>query len=62
MDMLRWALFFFIFALMAALFGFGGLAGTAAGIAQILFYIGLVLFLVTLLYGLFSSKRTGGTI
>lgn len=62
MDMLRWALFFFVFALVAALFGFGGLAGTAAGIAQILFYIGLVLFLVTLLYGLISGKRTGGTI
>jgi uncharacterized membrane protein YtjA (UPF0391 family) len=43
--MLRWALAFFIVALVAALLGFTGVALAAAGIAKILFYIFLVLFL-----------------
>ena len=50
--MLNWALTFFIFSLVAALFGFGGIAATTAGIAQILFYIFLVLFLLSLLTGI----------
>jgi len=50
--MLRWALAFFIVALIAAVFGFGGIALAAAGIAKILFFIFLVLFLVALVSGL----------
>lgn len=46
--MLRWALGFFIFALVAALLGFTGMAVAAAGIAKILFYLFLILFLITL--------------
>jgi uncharacterized membrane protein YtjA (UPF0391 family) len=46
--MLRWALGFFIVALFAALLGFTGIALAAAGIAKILFYLFLILFLVTL--------------
>ncbi len=51
-HMLRWALGFFIIAIVAAIFGFGGIAVAAAGIAKILFFIFLVLFLVALLSGL----------
>jgi len=47
--MLRWALGFFIVALIAALFGFAGIAVAAAGIAKILFFIFVILFLATLL-------------
>jgi uncharacterized membrane protein YtjA (UPF0391 family) len=47
-PMLRWALGFFIVALVAALLGFTGIALAAAGIAKILFYLFLILFLVTL--------------
>jgi uncharacterized membrane protein YtjA (UPF0391 family) len=47
-TMLRWAIAFFIVALVAALFGFAGIAVAAAGIAKILFYLFLILFLVTL--------------
>jgi len=47
-TMLRWALAFFIVALVAALLGFTGVALAAAGIAKILFFIFLILFLVTL--------------
>ena len=46
--MLRWALAFFIFALVAAVLGFTGMALAAAGIAKILFYLFLILFLATL--------------
>ena len=37
--MLRWSITFFLIALVAAVFGFGGIAGAAAGIAEILFYV-----------------------
>jgi len=47
--MLRWALGFFIIALVAALLGFTGISLAAAGIAKILFYLFLILFLVTLM-------------
>ena len=47
--MLRWALAFFVIALIAAGLGFTGVAVAAAGIAKILFYLFLILFLVTLM-------------
>jgi uncharacterized membrane protein YtjA (UPF0391 family) len=47
--MLSWALLFLVIALIAALFGFGGIAGGAATIAQVLFFIFLVLFVVSLI-------------
>lgn len=47
--MLNWALLFFVIALLAAVLGFTGVAVAAAGLAKILFYIFLVLFLVSLL-------------
>lgn len=46
--MLRWALIFLAVALVAALFGFGGVASTAAGIAQILFWVFAVFFVIAL--------------
>ncbi|MBP7064765.1 DUF1328 domain-containing protein [Ferrovibrio sp.] len=55
--MLYWAVVFFILALVAGLFGFGGLAATAGGIAQILFFIFLVLFLISLVYSLLTGRR-----
>ncbi|WP_146585601.1 DUF1328 domain-containing protein [Puniceibacterium confluentis] len=48
--MLYWALLFFVVAIIAAVFGFGGIATASAGIAQILFVIFLVLFVVALLF------------
>ncbi len=42
--MLYWALAFFVIALIAGLFGFGGIASASAGIAQILFFVFLALF------------------
>jgi uncharacterized membrane protein YtjA (UPF0391 family) len=50
--MLYWAAVFFVIALVAAVFGFGGLAAGAAEIAKILFFIFLVIFIVTAIFGL----------
>lgn len=44
--MLSWAVTFFIIALIAAVLGFSGIAGTAVNIAWILAVIGIVLALV----------------
>jgi len=50
--MLRWALGFFLFAIVAAIFGFGGIAIAAAGIAKLLFFLFVILFLLALVGGL----------
>lgn len=50
--MLYWAVMFFIIALVAALFGFGGIAAGAVGIAKILFFVFLIGFVITLIMGL----------
>lgn len=50
--MLRYAVIFFIIAIVAALFGFGGIAAGATEIAKILFFVFVVLFVVSLLAGL----------
>lgn len=49
--MLHYAIVFFVIAIIAAVFGFTGIAAGAAEIAKILFYIFLVVFVVTLLLG-----------
>lgn len=49
--MLSWTITFLVIALIAAVFGFGGIAVAAAGIAKILFFIFLILFLASLLGG-----------
>jgi uncharacterized membrane protein YtjA (UPF0391 family) len=54
--MLRYAIGFLVIALVAALFGFGGLALASTGIAQILFYLFLLSFMVTLVLGLVSGR------
>jgi uncharacterized membrane protein YtjA (UPF0391 family) len=50
--MLRYAVVFFIVALIAAAFGFLGIAAAAVGIARLLFYVFLILFLISLIGGL----------
>jgi len=59
LTMLRWAWAFLIVALIAAVFGFGGIASGAASIAKILFYLFLAVFVITLLLGLMTGRRTG---
>lgn len=49
--MFEWGIIFLIIAVAAAFFGFRSLAGTAATAAKIVFVVGLVLFIVSLLFG-----------
>jgi uncharacterized membrane protein YtjA (UPF0391 family) len=53
-NMLSWAITFLVIALIAAVLGFGGLAGTAVGIAKILFFVFIVLFIISF----FMGRRT----
>ena len=55
--MLYYAAVFFVIALVAALFGFGGIAAGASGIAQILFFVFLIGFAVSLALGLTRRGR-----
>jgi uncharacterized membrane protein YtjA (UPF0391 family) len=49
--MISWAVTFLIIAIIAAVFGFSGIAGTATNIAWILFVVGLVLAVVFAITG-----------
>jgi uncharacterized membrane protein YtjA (UPF0391 family) len=53
--MLNLAVTLLIIALIAAVLGFGGIAGTAVGLAKIVFFVALVLFLISLLFGGFGG-------
>ena len=55
--MLYYAAVFFLIALVAALFGFGGIAAGAVEVAKILFFVFLVLFVVSLITGLIRRGR-----
>jgi len=55
--MLRWAMGFLVLAIIAALLGFGGLASASAGIAKTLFFLFLVIFLVTLALGVAAGRK-----
>jgi uncharacterized membrane protein YtjA (UPF0391 family) len=50
-TMLSWAITFLIIAIIAAVLGFGGIAGTATGIAKILFVVLLVMFIASFFFG-----------
>ena len=48
-NMVRWIITFLVIALIAGLLGFGGIAGAATGIAQILFWVFLVLLAISVI-------------
>lgn len=54
--MLYWALVFFVVALVAGALGFGGIASASSGIAQILFFLFLILFAASLIMGLVRRR------
>lgn len=55
-NLLHYAIVFLVIALVAALFGFGGLAGTAMEGAKILFWIAIILFLISLVFGVVRRR------
>jgi uncharacterized membrane protein YtjA (UPF0391 family) len=54
--MLSWVVTFLIIALVAGLLGFGGIAGTSIEIAKVIFFIAVVLFLVSAVVGLARGR------
>jgi uncharacterized membrane protein YtjA (UPF0391 family) len=54
--MLRWAVIFFVLALIAALFGFGGIAAGAVDIARILFFAFLILAAISIVANLARGR------
>jgi len=55
--MLNYVVTFFILAVLAAFFGFGGLAGDFAQIAKFLAVLFVVLFVATLVYNIITGRR-----
>jgi uncharacterized membrane protein YtjA (UPF0391 family) len=56
--MLRYALIFFVVAIIAAVLGFGGIAGAASSIAVLLFWVFIVLFAVGLIMHLAGGRSS----
>lgn len=56
-NLLYYAIVFLVVAVVAALFGFGGVAGTAMEGARLLFWVAIVLFVVMLVMGLLRRGR-----
>ena len=54
--MFGWALTFLIVALIAAVLGFGGIATFAVDIAKIIFFVAIVLFVVSAVIGLVRGR------
>jgi uncharacterized membrane protein YtjA (UPF0391 family) len=57
LDMLGWVVTFLIIALIAGILGFGGIAGASIEIAKIIFFIAVVLFLVSAIIGVSRGRR-----
>ena len=49
--MLGWSIAFFVIAIIAGIFGFGGIAASASSIAQIIFVAALVIAILSLAFG-----------
>jgi len=56
--MLGWAITFLVVALIAAVLGFGGIAGAAVDIAKLIFFVAIVLFAISAVIGLVRGRRT----
>jgi uncharacterized membrane protein YtjA (UPF0391 family) len=54
--MLGWAVTFLIVALIAAVLGFGGIAGFAVEIAKIIFFVAIILFVISAIFGLVRGR------
>ena len=49
--MLGWVVTFLIIGLVAAVLGFGGIAGTSFAIAKLIFFVAIVLLLISIIFG-----------
>jgi uncharacterized membrane protein YtjA (UPF0391 family) len=60
--MLKWALIFLVVGLILGGLGFGGVGGAFVGIAKILFFIAIALFIIFALLALFAGKKISDAI
>ena len=54
--MIRWAITFLVVGLVLAMLGFGGIGGAFIGIAKLLFFVAIALFVIFLVLGLMAGK------
>jgi uncharacterized membrane protein YtjA (UPF0391 family) len=57
--MLGWVLTFLVVALIAGVLGFGGIAGASMEIAKIIFFVAVVLFLISIIFGALRGRSPG---
>ena len=60
--MLKFAFLFLVIGLVLGVLGFGHIAGAFVGIAKILFFIALAIFLILLVLGLMAGKAVKDTL
>ena len=60
--MLKWALIFLVLGILAGALGFTGLGGAFVGIAKILFFIAVAVFVILLILGIAAGKKVGDVI
>ena len=60
--MLRWALTFLVIGVILAVLGFGGLGGAFIGIAKILFFVAVAVFLILLVLGVLAGRGIGNAV
>ena len=54
--MLGWAVTFLVIAIVAGILGFGGIAGASIEIAKIIFFVAIILFLISAVVGLARGR------
>jgi uncharacterized membrane protein YtjA (UPF0391 family) len=55
--MLKWALIFLVVGLVMGALGFGGIGGAFVGLAKILFFIAIAIFIIFALLALFAGRK-----
>jgi len=48
---------FLLIGLLAAIFGFGGIAGASFAMAKVIFFVALVLLLISIVFGAIGGRR-----
>ncbi len=57
--MLKWAVIFLVVGLILGAMGFGGVGGAFVGIAKILFFVAIAIFVIFLVLGIMAAKKVG---
>lgn len=55
--MLKWALIFLVVGLVLGAMGFGGLGGAFVGIAKLLFFVAIAIFVIFLVLAIVAGRK-----